>query len=103
MTVCMRTFSQVVDTETDIEKYLKIWPAGRESNLGTLEWDAGFPLDNDDIQWDWTRYKIERCSLCLQMRFTCSVLIYGARFTQLRNRILEKCFNPVIPNDRELL
>jgi hypothetical protein len=31
----MRTFSQAVDTEEDIEKYLKIRPAGQESNLGT--------------------------------------------------------------------
>jgi hypothetical protein len=99
----MRTFSQAVDTEEDIEKYLKIRPAGQESNLGTLEWEAGFPLHNHDVQWYGTRYKIERSSLCLQMRFTCSMQDYDARFTQLRNRILEKCFNPVIPNDRELL
>jgi hypothetical protein len=99
----MGTFSQVVDTEEDIEKYSKIRPAGQESNVGTLEWEAGFPLHNHDIQWDGTRYKIECSSLCLQMRFTCSMLDYDTRFTQLRNRILEKCFNPVIPNDRELL
>ena len=55
----MRTFSQAVDTEEDIEKYLKIRPASRDSNLGTLEWEAGFPLHNHDIQWDGTRYKIE--------------------------------------------
>ena len=99
----MRTFSQAVDTEEDIEKYLKIRPAGRESNVGTLEWEAGFPLHNHDIQWDGTRYKIECCSSCLQLRFICSVLDYDAIFTELRNRIIEKCFNPVIPSARELL
>jgi hypothetical protein len=33
MAVCMRTFSQAVDIEEDMEKYLKIQPAGRKSNL----------------------------------------------------------------------
>lgn len=99
----MRTFSQVVDTEVDNEKYLTIQPAGQKSNLGTLEWEAGFPLHNHDIQWDGIRYKIECCSLCIHVRFTCSMLDYDARFTQVHNRILENYFNPVIPNDRELL
>jgi len=63
----MRTFSQAVDTEEDIEKYLKIRPAGQESNLGTLMWEAGFPLHKHDIRWDGTRYKIACCSLRLQM------------------------------------
>lgn len=92
-----------MDTEEDIEKYLKIRLAGRESNVGTLEWEAGFPLHNHDVQWDGTRYKIECSSVRSQMRFTCGMLNDDARFTELRNRILEKCLNPVLPNDRELL
>jgi hypothetical protein len=52
MVVCMRTFSQnlVVDTEEDIEIYWDILPTGRESNQGTLEWEAGFQLHKHDTR-----------------------------------------------------